>query len=83
LQSKNNIGCHLCDIEIVENRITELMMETTKFQHQIDLHDAHIENNTLSQLLLEVKEIIFRIRYSISDLDCLKFIGEADQCELA
>jgi len=33
LQSDNNIGSHLFDIENVENRITELMMETTKFQH--------------------------------------------------
>jgi len=66
----------------VENRITELMMETTKLQHQIDLHDAEIENNPLSRLLLEVKEMIFRIRDSISDLECLKFNGEADQCEL-
>jgi len=57
-------------------------LKTTKFQHQIDLHDAEIENNPLSRLLLEVKEMIFRIRDSISDLECLKFNGEADQCEL-
>jgi len=82
LQSENNIDSHLFDIENVENRITELMMETTKFQQQIDLHDAEIENNPLSLLLLEVKEMIFRIRDSISDLECLKFNGEADQCEL-
>jgi len=31
LQSENNIGSHLFDIENVENRITELMMETNKF----------------------------------------------------
>jgi len=53
-----------------------------KFQHQVDLYDAEIENNPLSRLLLEVKEMIFRIRDSISDLECLKFNGEADQCEL-
>jgi len=57
-------------------------METTKFQHQIDLHDAEMKNNPRSRLLLEVKEMIFRIRDSISDLECLKFNGEADQCEL-
>jgi len=82
LQSENNIDSHLFDIENVENRITELMVETTKFQQQIDLHDAEIENNPLSRLLLEVKEMIFRIRDSISDLECLKLNGEADQCEL-
>jgi len=76
LQSENNIDSHLFDIEDVENRITELMMETTKLQHQIDLHDAEIENNPLSRLLLEVKEMIFRIRNSISDLECIKFNGE-------
>jgi len=81
LQSENNIDSHSY-IENVENRITELMMETTKLQHQIDLHDAEIENNPLSRLLLEVKEMIFRIRDSISDLECLKLNGEADQCEL-
>jgi len=37
LESDNNIGSHLFDIENVENRFTELMMEITKFQHQIDL----------------------------------------------
>jgi len=57
-------------------------METTKYQPQFDLHDAEIENNPLSRLLLEVREIIFRIRDSISDLKCLKFNGEADQYEL-
>jgi len=31
------------------------MMETTKFQHQIDLLDGEIKNNPLSRLLLEVK----------------------------
>jgi len=82
LESYNNIGSHLFDIGNVENRFTELMMEKTKFQHQIDLLDAEIENNPLSRLLLEVKEIIFRLRDSISDLECLKFNGEADQCEL-
>jgi len=59
-------------------RFTELMMETSKFQQQIDLQDAEIENNPLSRLLLEVKEMIFRIRDSISDLECLKFDGEAE-----
>jgi len=78
LQSDNNIGSHLFDIENVENRITELTMETTKYQQQIDLYDAEIENNPLSRLLLEVKEMIFRIRDSISDLECLKFNGEAE-----
>jgi len=57
-------------------------METTKFQHEIDLHDAKIGNSPLSRLLLEVKAMIFRIRDSISGLECLKFNGEADQCEL-
>jgi len=82
LESDSNIGSHLFDIENVENPFTELMMEITKFQHQIDLLDAEIEKNPLSRLLLEVEEIIFRIRDSISDLECLKFNGEADQCEL-
>jgi len=77
LQSENNIGSHFFELE---NRITELMMDTTKFQHQIDLHDAEIENNSLSRLLLEVNEMIFRIRDS--DLECLNFNGEADQCKL-
>jgi len=80
LESDSHIGSHLFDIENVENQFTELMMEITKFQHQIDLLDAEIEKNP--RLLLEVKEIIFRIRDSISDLECLKFNGEADQCEL-
>jgi len=54
LESDNNIGSHLFDIGNVENRFTELMMEITKFQHQIDLLDAEIEKNPLSPLLLEV-----------------------------
>jgi len=82
LESDSHIGSHLFDIENVENRFTELMMEITKFQHQIDLLDAEIENNPLTRLLLEVEEIIFRIRDSISDLECVKFNGEADECEL-
>jgi len=82
LESDSNIGSHLFDIKNVENQFTELMMEITKFQHQIDLLDAEIEKNPLSPLLLEVEEIIFRIRDSISDLECHKFNGEADQCEL-
>jgi len=82
LQSDYNFGPHRFDIENVENRITELMMETTKFQQQIELLDAEIENNPLSRLLLEVKEIIFQIIDSISNLECLKFNGEADHCEL-
>jgi len=48
-------GSHIFDIENVENRTTELMMETTKFQHQIDLLDGEIKNNPLLRLLLEVK----------------------------
>jgi len=53
LESANNIGYRLFDIENVENQITELMMETTKFLHRIDL-DSKIEKNPLSRLLLEV-----------------------------
>jgi len=74
LESYNNIGSHPFDIGNVENRFTELMMEITKFQHQIDLLDAEIEKNPLSRLLLEVKEIIFRVRDSISDLECLNLM---------
>jgi len=35
-------------------------MDTKKFKNQIDLLDADIENNLLSRLLQEVKEMIFR-----------------------
>jgi len=40
------------------------------------------QKNPVSRLLMEVKEIFFQIRDIISDLECLKFNGEADQCEL-
>jgi len=45
LQSENNIDSHLFDIENVENRITELMMETTKFQQQLIFQKTKIEEN--------------------------------------
>jgi len=54
------IFSHPFDFVNVENRIPELVMDTKKFKNQIDLLDADIENNLLSRLLQEVKEMIFR-----------------------